>query len=571
MSKFDLSKILDPKSIVVFGSSRAAHVIRECKRIGFNGSIYAIHPKRDEIEGIKCFRNLSELPETPDVAYIAVNADAAIDITADLKEMGCGGVVLHASGFSEVGPIGEEKQARLVEVAGDMPIIGPNCYGIINALDHVALWPDQHGCKPLDKGVAIITQSGNIAINLTMQRRGVPIAYMFTLGNQASISIAEAMEAVLKDDRVTAIGLHIEAIRDIAQFESVARIAHDKKVPIVAIKTGRSAVAAKIALSHTSSLSGSDKLFDALFERLGIARVDTVDGLLESLKLLSAIGPMTGNKIASMSCSGGEAGMMADLVEKFDLYFPEMDDAHKARVYDTLGDYASVSNPLDYHTYIWGDVDAKTKTFSAMMSGQYDATMLLLDWPNYDGADPSEWDAAMNGLINASKNTGQNGILLSSMAECLPEHAIEACMENGVAPMIGLESCLQALGCAYWIGNKQGTELPEPIQVSTSSVGDGVLLDEWRSKKMLQQFGLNIPQSALVTSATEAVAAAEAIGYPVVIKAVGSHLAHKTEMGAVKLNLKDADSVFSAVEALENLSDRYLVEEMVPGSIAEII
>ncbi|WP_420547128.1 acetate--CoA ligase family protein [Curvivirga sp.] len=571
INKERFTRMIQPKTIVVFGSRGAGYAIRECQRIGFEGEIWAVHPKRDELDGLKCYRSIAELPGIPDAAYVAVNAEAAIEIVRELDEIGCGGAALYASGFSEVGGDGVERQERLVAAAGDMPIIGPNCYGIINAMDRVALWPDQHGCKPVDKGVAIITQSGNIAINMTMQRRGVPVAYMFTLGNQAAVSIAEVMDAVLEDDRVTAIGLHIEAIKDVNEFDRVARVAHEKKVPIIAMKTGRSSAAAKIAMSHTSSLAGADSLFNALFDRLGIARVNTVNDLLETLKLISILGPLKGNKVASMSCSGGEAGVMADLIEDTNLVFPDLTQEDADRVEETLGDYVSMSNPLDYHTYIWGDEEAKTATFSAMMSGGFDATMLLLDWPNYEGADHTDWDAGKNALINASRATGGKGIVLASMAECMPEHAIEIARDGGIAPMIGLDTCLKALNASYKVGLALERDLPEPLAMSKPISGDVEMLDEWKSKKLLNSYGLQTPESALVSNATEAVAAAEALGFPVVVKAVGSHLAHKTEMGAVKLNMKNGDDVNDAVEAMSDLSDRFLVEKMVPDFIAELI
>ena len=177
--------------------------------------------------------------------------------------------------------------------------------------------------------MAIITQSGNIGLNMTMQSIGLDIAYMLTLGNQVTIDIADVMSAMLDDDRVTAIGLHIEGIHDIKAFDAAARRAIDKEIPIVAIKSGRTETSAKIALSHTSSLTGADTLFDVYFERLGIARVDTLPEFLETLKLLSIIGPLEHNGVASMSCSGGEAGMMADLIEGLDICFPSLEDSHK--------------------------------------------------------------------------------------------------------------------------------------------------------------------------------------------------------------------------------------------------
>ena len=251
INKQRLRRLLAPKSIAVFGSRGANFAIRESLAMGFTGPIWSVHPKRDELMGIKCLKSALDLPQAPDAAYVAINAESAIETVSQLNKMGAGGALLYASGFSELGDelkaMGLERQQRLVEAAGDMPIIGPNCYGVINALDKAVLWPDQHGCQPVDKGVGIITQSGNIGLNMTMQKVGLPIAYMFTMGNQAQVDIATVIDSMLDDPRVTAIGLHIEGIPDLTAFDAAARRALSLKIPIVAIKTGRTAAAAKIA------------------------------------------------------------------------------------------------------------------------------------------------------------------------------------------------------------------------------------------------------------------------------------------------------------------------------------
>ena len=569
--KNKFNKILNPKSIAIFGGTRAAHVVRECKKLGYTGELWPIHPHKSEIGGVKTFPSLMHLPDIPDCAYIAVNADSTIEIVGQLSELGCGGAILHASGFSEIGGDGEERQKQLLEKAGNMPIVGPNCYGVLNCLDKVALWPDQHGGSALETGVAIITQSGNIAINMTMQKRGVPLAYMFTLGNQAQFSISDAIEAVLADDRITAIGLHIEAIDDLKKFEKAAHHAFKKKCPIVAMKTGKTETASAIAKSHTSSLSGSDKLFNNFFDHLGIGRVDTVPELLESLKLLHVLGPLEGNRLSSMSCSGGEAGMLADLAENYAVTFPAIDSGNGQSLKETLGDYISLSNPFDYHTYIWGDEEAKTKTFSEMMKIGFDANLLLLDWPNYEGADLSEWDAAMNAMIKASEMTGQKAVIISSLPECMPEYVFETAMAANVAPMLELDTALKALEVAAKIGERFSLPVIEKIGFSNAETAGAELWDEWKSKKILQSYGVTIPESSLVTSETEAISAAEALGFPVVVKAVSNNLMHKTEVGAVLVNLKTPDEVEQAAGKLLMISGKLLVEKMVADPVAEII
>ena len=572
MDKQRLQRLMAPKSIAVFGAQGADFAIIESQKLGFKGPIYAVHPTREQIAGLTCYQDVTQLPTPPDAAYIAVNAEASIDIVAALNAIGAGGAVLYASGFSEVGELGRQRQQRLLAAAGDMPIIGPNCYGVINALDKAVLWPDQHGLSPLEEGVGIITQSGNVGLNMTMQQTGLPIAYMVTLGNQAQLDIADIINTMLDDPRINAIGLHIEGIKDLPAFDTAARRALAQKVPIVAIKSGRTAAAAKIALSHTSSLTGADSLFDALFERLGIVRVNTLPVFLETLKLVSLMGPLTSNRIASLSCSGGEAGMMADLIANTGLEFTSLSVSQQQAVKATLNDYVEISNPLDYHTFIWGNRQAMTNTFGAMMAAKFSATILLLDWPNYPGANPQQWDDALLALADAAKAGDHKAIVLSSLGECLPSHAIALCQAHGVIPMIGLDICLQALDAAYGLQLAFSRPIPEPLVISHPAASNTPqLLNEYKAKQVLKPFGIPLPPGGLANNLGEAITIADNIGYPVTVKAVSDQLTHKTEQHGVYLNITTQQELQSAVQQLQQLADQVLVERMETGVLAELI
>ena len=573
MSRTNLSRLISPKSIAVVGNRGANFAIRESKKLGYNHKIWAIHPTLDFLEGIKCYKDIKDLPEAPDATFIAVNAESAIAIVADLKSIGGGGAVLYASGFGELGEKGIKRNQRLEEAADGMPLIGPNCYGFINSLDGVALWPDVHGCEPVLSGVAIITQSGNIGLNITMQSIGLPIAYMFTLGNQTNTNIADIINAMLDDNRVNAIGLHIEGISDIKSFDVAARRALDKKIPIVAIKSGRTDVSAKIALSHTSSMTGLDQLFNVFFERLGIARVDTVPEFLETLKLLSILGTIDHNGVASMSCSGGEAGMMAELIDGLDITFPSLDDLHKDRVKLALNDYVEVDNPLDYHTFIWGDRKRTSKCFKQMISGNFAATMLLLDWPRTQKSEQKDWDLTLLALSDAISGTREKTIVLASIADCMPKRIIKECQKYGIAPMIGLDICLKALNHSYRIGlafqksSMQSIEilrsLSHPSKIST--------LTEFEGKKLLKKYGIPVPDGKIISSTSEALIAAEKIHYPITLKVSDVELAHKTELGAVMLNINDPLALEKACQDLFKIGSSLLIEKMVQDSVAELI
>ena len=573
MSRANLSRLISPQSIAVVGNRGADFAIRESKKLGYSQKIWAIHPTLNSLEGVKCYRDIKDLPEAPDATFIAVNAESAIDIVADLKSIGGGGAVLYASGFGEVGEEGIKRNQRLVASADGMPVIGPNCYGFINSLDGVALWPDVHGCEAVSSGVAIITQSGNIGLNITMQAIGLPIAYMFTLGNQTNTNIADIIHAMLDDNRVSAIGLHIEGISDIKSFDIAARRALKKKIPIVAIKSGRTDASAKIALSHTSSMTGSDQLFSAFFEQLGIARVNTVPEFLETLKLLSVLGVIDHNGVASMSCSGGEAGMMADLIDGLDITFPSLDNPHKNRVKQTLNDYVEVDNPLDYHTFIWGDRKRTSECFKQMISGNFAATMLLLDWPSNQKSEQKDWDLTLLALSDAISGTSEKAIVLASIADCMPKRIIKECKKYGIAPMIGLDICLKALNHSYRIGLAFQKSEMQSIDIlrSPSDRTKSSTLTEFEGKKLLKKYGVPVPDGEIISSSSEALIVADKIHYPVTLKASNAELVHKTDLGAVLLNIKDPVELEKACQDLFKIGPSLLIEKMVHDPVAELI
>jgi len=311
----DLSRLFRPNSIAVIGGGWGVAVIEQCLKMGFQGDIWPVHPTRDQIHGLPCFRMVEDLPAAPDATFIGVNRHLTIATVQTLAARGSGGAVCFASGFAEAEDdrdAGQDLQAELLQAAGDMPVVGPNCYGLINYLDGALLWPDQHGGTRVDSGVAILTQSSNLLINLTMQQRGLPMAYCLTAGNQAQVGLSDMGRAVLEDDRVTALGLHIEGIDSIPGFEALATRARELGKPIIAVKVGRSEQAQQATISHTASLAGGDAASRAFLNRIGIPVMDGLPAFLEALKLAHVHGPLPGRTICSMSCSGGEASLIAD-------------------------------------------------------------------------------------------------------------------------------------------------------------------------------------------------------------------------------------------------------------------
>lgn len=566
-----LDRLFRPQTIAVFGGREARRVIEQCDRMGFTGDLWPVHPTLDEVLGRRCYRSVSELPSPPDAAFVGVNRISTIEIVRSLSAAGAGGAVCYASGFSEaVNELsdGSDLQTALVGAAGDMPILGPNCYGFINGLDGALLWPDQHGMTRVERGVAILTQSSNIALNLTMQTRGLPIAYVVTSGNQAQTSLCDLACGLLADPRVTAVGLHVEGFGDKAALERLAATARLTKKPVVVLKVGKSEQARQATLSHTASLAGSDAVADAVLARLGLGRVETLPALLETLKLLHVAGPLPGALISSMSCSGGEASLMADVAIGHAVTFRDLEPKQLPPLRGILGDMVTLSNPLDYHTFVWGDRARQIEAFTAMFEGGYDLNLIVLDFPRADRCEATDWVTTADAVTAAASATGALAGILATLPENMPEAVADRLIVEGVIPFCGIDETLIAAEVAAGIGHAWRKPPSLPLLNVASVEGAIETLTEADAKTELDLAGLRTPKGRVASSPLQAADCAERLGFPVVLKALG--VAHKTEAGAVALNLKDAKAVLDAASKMA-ATDGFLVEKMIDRPVAELI
>ena len=565
----DLRPLLEPRSIVFVGGAECDVAIRKTLGLGFTGKIWAVHPKREQLGGVATVKSASDVEGPVDAAFIAVKREPTVEVLRTLRAKGLQGAVIYASGFAETGDTG--LQDELLAAADGIPLMGPNCYGFVNGLSRVALWPDEHGIVPGESGVAIITQSGNMACNLVTTMRGLPVALTCAIGNQADVDMAQLVESCAQDPRITAIGLHIEGLRDVAAFARAAAVARELRKPIVVLKTGRSEQGARVTMSHTSSLSGADALYDALFRRYGVARVKSVSALVETLKFLHCGGAIADSRLVSMSCSGGEAALAADMALDRAVSFPPFTAATRERVAATLNEYVSVENPLDYHTFIWGQPEKLEATYSAVLAGGYDVAMLILDTPTHPATNPASWVVAARALVQAARNTGARAAVVATLHEGMPLDLANELAAAGVAPMMGLDDALTAFEAAAFIGrNWAQAEAPPSLGQAAVAAGEPVVHSEKAAKDLLATFGLIVPEGR-VCAAGDAVAVAEQLGYPVTLKVSSAAIAHKTEAGGVVLNLRSADEVAAAAARLAKLSPEVLVERMVTGAVAELI
>jgi acyl-CoA synthetase (NDP forming) len=338
---------------------------------------------------------------------------------------------------------------------------------------------------------------------------------------------------------------------------------------VVALKTGRSAGGAQLTVSHTASLAGGAAVASAFLKRIGVAEVDSIPVLLETLKLLHLGGPLAGRDIASLSCSGGEAALVADAIDNRRLRFRPLSEGEAARVAATLSPLATASNPLDYHTFAWANEPALTETFAAVMAARFAMTMLILDFPRLDRCDDADWLISAEALAAASRRTGARAAVVATLPETMPEERAQELFAMGLTPLLGLDEALAALEAAADAGEAVDEEAPHRPRCLAQ--GAFRALSEWDGKLLLAGQGLSVPNGRLALSPAEAIAVAEGLGYPVAVKASGPTIAHKSEIGAVRLGLSDAASVAAAAEALLEIGEALLVEQMIEGAVAELI
>lgn len=579
----NFERLLRPRQIAFVGGTDAAVAIGEAKRRGFAGEIWPVNPKRAELAGVFCYATLEDLPGVPDAVFLAVPANAAIDVVAKLSQMGTGGVVCYAAGFREAGGKGKAREAALLNAVGDMALIGPNCYGMINYLDDVALWPFAHGGTCPGYGAAIITQSGMFSSDITMSQRSLPLTHMISAGNQTVLGMEGFVDFLCENPAVRAIGLHIEGLQDVSHFERVALKALLLGKPIVALKSGRSALGGALTESHTGSLSGANELYDALFRRCGVIAVSSPSQFIETLKYLCIAGAPKGNRVAGFTCSGGGAAMLADHSETIDLSYPQVDAEAKTTLQGLLPDIATVSNPLDYTTPIWGQPELTGPVFSeAIRNAGADAAILVQDYPapGLDEAKPF-YLADARAFGAAAKQAGIPAAICSTIHENMDAETRSTLIAAGVAPMQGIHEALNAISHArHWSQSKARIEASRPGQLLSAPMPDAIeMISEAEGKELLRAAGIQVPEGALVKGEA-ASAAADRLGYPVVLKMMGPKLAHKTEAGAVALGLGDGDAVRAAVTRMkaavsrydsDAVTDDFLVERMVDPPVAEMI
>jgi len=572
MNPPDLQRLLVPRTVALIGSGAWTDAVAAgAQTLRFRGEIWRVHPTRTSQPGARYFRSVDDLPAGPDTAFIAAPNHEVPAIAASLARRGAGGFVCFSSGFAETAmPDGLRLSRELEQAAGELPFLGPNCYGMVNFFDRVALWPDQVVGEPPERGVALISQSGTIALTLMFNDRSLPIGYLLTVGNQTRLAAEDLIDVLSEDPRVTAFGLYREGIKDAPKFARAVAKARAHGKPIAVVKSGRTEAASRTARSHTGALSGTDAVFDAYCAQAGIARCETLSTLCETLKIFHGGGPLAGRRVVVMGASGGDMAMTADVSRHLALEFPPFAPETAARMSAIVGERVTVANPFDMHTYLWFQHAALRQLFEEVFRSDVDAVGFTLDCPPAATADDSAYTGVIEQFAAAAQGAQPRGVFIASLPETAGASVRKLCIANGLVPLQGQREALEARHLAAAVGEAWRDGTPPLLSRPSRPAGAVLTLDESAGKAALGAFGLQTPRSQVVPAA-QAAAAAMTIGFPVVIKAAGAGLEHKTELGGVVLGVRNAEQAAAAGIKLVALSDAVLVEQMIDDGVVEIL
>ena len=581
--RLNLRRLLKPRSVALVGGRTLAPSIEMLRRAGYEGTISVVNPTYSEIGGIACVPSIDDLPEAPDAAFLNVNRHLTVDAVEALARRKAGGAVCFAAGFGEMGEAGKTLETRLATVAGDLAVVGPNSNGLLNRLDKLALWP-MHDHEPyaVERGPAFISQSGGVAYAFVRDRRQVRAAVLASTGNQTLLGIADWLAVMGDDPRITAIGIFLEGPGDVAALSEAAMITRSRDVPVVVLKSGRSALGAEMALTHTGSMAGDDHLFDVLCERLGFTRVTTLPQMLETLKAMNAWHDrVRGNRMTVLTASGAARGLFADAASDAGLLLPAPSTATAASLRLQLPEFAHVTNPLDHNAAYTGMTGlslehepALYECFRTMLADGYDIGVL-----NGEGGEGPLESPSLRAWVKAARDTGVPCALVSTLPDHISDMTHQICRENGIAALQGLEDGVSAIAAVVRHAARRSDPVDSVIGLpqAIGASGPTRILNEWRSKAELEAAGIPFPRRHMVAS-NEVAEAARAIGFPVVLKAVSQDLPHKNKIGAVEVNLADGAALDAALTRMnvalakaEITPDGFLVEEMVSAAAVEII
>lgn len=586
--KDNLDCLLSPDSIAIVGVSQDFNKLngRPMKFLlekGYEGRIYPVNPKYDEVGGWPCFASIGDIPDPVDLAIVAIPARAVPD---ELERVGAKGIpaaIVFSSGFGEMGDEGREMERRVLEIAArhGTRLCGPNTLGLINAFENVYATFTQYGMGETRSGpVGFVTQSGafGTAIAALARRREMGLGYFVNTGNESDVTFADVMSKVIVDPRIAVGAGYIEGLKDGAGFAAVAETAMREGKPLVVTKVGRTSSGARAAASHTGSLAGEDTVFDGIVRQFGVRRARNEEHLLDAVDMFSKTAIPAGPGVAIVTQSGGAGVLMSDRAEEIGLSVPKLQPETVARLREILPAFAAVANPVDV-----------TAQFIADPSMLKESVKTVLDDPNVHIA--AIWFQLMDSFVKPLTQTfrelkaeTEKPFVVSWVAG--PENGISALRDLGICTLRSGEAAIDAVAHLVEWGRARNRWLAdadarESIVLPAVDLPDGDgAMPSVEAAEMLSRADVPLAAVELCANADEAVAASDRFGYPVALKIESPDILHKTEAGGVEVGLASADAVRGAFARITaNAADRapqaavsgVVVQEMKEGTAEMVI
>lgn len=558
-----LHTLFEPRSIALVGASDKStwslmiHV--GLTQGGFDGKVYYINPRNPTVHGQPAVARLVDIGEPVDLCYIMVGTDAVLPVIQDMIAAGIHNAVVLTGGFAEQDEHGRELQEEITQLAAehDLAIIGPNCMGYINIARHteaMATLPE----RPLLSGpVALISQSGALGgmmLNYA-HTQNVGLSMLISTGNEATISVTDALQYAVEDEATKVIAIFMETIREPERFMQVARQAFERGKPIVALKAGRSEVTARVALTHTGALTGDDRVIDALFRQLDIVRVNSTEELVLTANAFAKAGQLPGRRLGIVAISGGACDLAADLAEDAGIMLPIFTEQTKSDLRALLPVLGPANNPLDVTGAAMNNQDLMGNLLGVVTHDpQLDAVLCLMELLADETPQSRFMMNILAGIGQALDRSPIPAFLLQMSSNDVRRAGRNFLESNGI-PFLsgGLRILIPAIGklmdwteqyrAAQALEHETPAEDVSAIRLETAAVGSW---SEYQARAFLEQHGVPVIPAALVTSVDQAAGAAQAMGWPVALKIASPGIIHKSDIGGVKLGLQTEEEVGSA-------------------------
>ena len=594
MTSHALTPLMQPRSIAVLGASPRANTlgnnaVDNLQRFGFTGRIFPVHPNAPEVAGVPAYANLALLPETPDCVVVALSSDKVVATLAHAASRGVRSAVVFASGFAETDEAGRARQDELEALCArtGLVICGPNCLGLVNVTERISLYSSSVPETLRSGSLAVISHSGSGCIALsTLGRFGM--SYMVSAGNAAVVDMAAYLEFLAADKATRVTALFMEQMRDPERFAQAMSAMHRAGKPVIALKVGRSEKGAAASAAHTGSLAGSAEAYADFFRRNGVIAVDDLDEMAESIALMLAVRKLPrGDGLGMISVSGGETAMLCDVADRTGVNLPDLAKDTKGRLRAALPGFATASNPLDATGNAVYDVSVYEACMDALAADPGVSLVAVAQdcSPGLSKLGSDNYRRIAEKVAAVAARLDKPVLFFNPTAGGLHAHVIEPFEHTEVAVMQGTRASLLAIRRLFEYAQAMRSAAREAFPAAQADpvwrarLQCGRPVTEREAQHFLSVCGIPVTRESLVNSADDAVAAATSLGYPVVLKVESADIAHKTEVGGVRVGLSDAAAVIVAYrEILASVKLKapkasvagVVVQEMVAGGVEMI-